>query len=356
MGRIALAGAVFLVAGEVLARALHMVDRLNGYTRLLYMRGPDPDLPYLLRPGVETTLFGVPTRVNRHGLRGPELPATPPPGVHRILLLGDSVVFGQGLREEETVGNVLARLLDARGGATHEVVNAGIPGFDTVAEARLLEVAGLSLAPGTVVVGTSLNDYDVAPTLSPLGILTRVEPGTRPGLADRSEFVVLLRWVTAWARGRLWYQAMAHAEATRAAAPPAPPANPALAARFEQLVRHLHLTFYRDPDPVYWERLRGAMARLHRLARERDLDLLVAIFPERYQVGVPDPDLTPQRRLLGLCEETGLRCLDLHPVFAAAGGELFADAQHPNARGHAVAAAAIAAALPGGGAGGAPPG
>src|SRR5439155_12459588 len=96
---------------------------------------------------------------------------------------------------------------------------------------------------------------------------------------------------------------------------------------------------------AYWNRLRAAYADFARSAAEHQVRLLVAIFPESYQVGRPDPDLTPQRRLLEVCGEAGLRCLDLQPIFAAAGGDLFADTQHPNARGHAVAAEAIAAAL-----------
>jgi hypothetical protein len=72
---------------------------------------------------------------------------------------------------------------------------------------------------------------------------------------------------------------------------------------------------------------------------------LVAVFPEDYQVAADDPDTTPQRALLGACAEARLECLDLLPAFRAAGGDLFADTQHPNARGLAVAADAIAAAL-----------
>jgi hypothetical protein len=78
---------------------------------------------------------------------------------------------------------------------------------------------------------------------------------------------------------------------------------------------------------------------------DASLSTVVAIFPEGWQVGRPDPDLTPQRRLLALCAESGLRCLDLQPRFAAAGGALFQDAQHPNARGLALAAEAIAEVL-----------
>src|SRR5215468_4839346 len=107
------AAAIVLVTGELLARTLDVVDRLNGYTRLLYRAGPTVDLPYVLRPGIETTFFGAPVRVNHLGLRGPEVESRPRPGVHRVLVLGDSVVFGAGVAEDEALPAVLGRRLDA---------------------------------------------------------------------------------------------------------------------------------------------------------------------------------------------------------------------------------------------------
>ena len=110
----------------------------------------------------------------------------PRPGVHRILVVGDSVVFGQGLAEEDTVAGVLARRLDAAGDATWEVINAGVPGYDAVAEARWLARVGTGLHPEVVVVCTSLNDYDVAPRYTPTGILVHDDPERQPpGLGER---------------------------------------------------------------------------------------------------------------------------------------------------------------------------
>ena len=330
---LAAAAGIFLAAGELLARALDVVDRLNGYNRFIYRAGPSVDLPYLLRPGVETRVFDTPVRVNRLGLRGPEAETRPRTGVHRVLVLGDSVVFGLGLAEDEAVPAVLGRRLDAANAGAYEVLNGGVPGYDAVAEARQLEAWGLALEPEIVVVGTSLNDYDVAPQYSPLGILMRKELDRRtPDLVDRSEFLTLLRWLAGGLRGRLGDKLVARLP---------PGDDPGLA----RLVEQIHLRFYHRPDPAEWERLRTAYREFGRLAGEHHLRLLVAIFPEGYQVGRPDPDLTPQRSLLELCAEVHLRCLDLQPTFAAAGGELFLDVQHPNARGHAVAAGAIATAL-----------
>jgi hypothetical protein len=211
-----------------------------------------------------------------------------------------------------------------------------------VAEARWLERFGLGLHPELVVVCTSLNDYDVAPRYTPTGILAHDDPARHaPGVLERSEFLTLLRWTAAWARGHLWWQLMAHVEDQTGPGGP----NAQVAAGLVEWVERTHLGFYHQPDPAYWARLRGAYLDFGRLTRDHRIRLLVAILPESYQVGVPAPDLTPQQRLLGLCREARLRCLDLQPVFAAAGGELFADAPHPNGRGHAVAAAAIAETL-----------
>lgn len=338
---LACATVIFFAAGELLARTFGLVDRLNGYARQLFVGGPSPELPFRLRPGIETTLFGVPVRVNAQGLRGPDVAPAPAPGVLRVLCLGDSVVFGQGVGEDEALSAVLARRLAAERGRPVEALNAGVQGYDTVAEAAYLAGPGLALRPGAVVVGMSLNDYDPAPVYDATGVLARRPPDERPpSLLARSEFLLLLRWLRAWSRGQLLTQMMA-----RAAAEPHPGADAGTAAALDRLVASDHLRFYANPDPVLWARLRRALERLRDTAARAALPLVVAIFPESYQMEAT-PDLEPQRRLGALCAELGLRCLDLEPAFRAAGGALFQDAQHPNARGLAIAAEAIAAAFP----------
>jgi len=48
-GMLLAALAIFMVAGELLARVFDVVDRLNGYNRLIFARASD-DVPYRLRP------------------------------------------------------------------------------------------------------------------------------------------------------------------------------------------------------------------------------------------------------------------------------------------------------------------
>ena len=333
---------IFLITGELLARTTGLLDRLNGYTHLIVAPGPELDLPYLLRPNLTTSLGGVTIRTNRYGLRGGEITAIPPPSTRRLLLLGDSVVFGQEIPEEQTVAGLLPRQLAARGLGTTEVLNAGVPGYDTVSEARLLALVGLALRPDTVVVGMSLNDHDVTPQYSPYGLLVRKELDQRaPSLVDRSEFVALLGWVVRWARGDLLMQLVA-AQEVRQGGPQQPRQR---IPPVEENIRTLRLAFYRNPVPAYWQRLRDALATIQTLCETRGIRALVAIFPEAFQVETTDPDRTPQVQLLAACREAHIECLDLQPAFFRVGGDLFNDVSHPNAAGHALAAEAIARTL-----------
>jgi hypothetical protein len=324
---LALGVALAFATGEMMTRALGLLDRLNGYSRLLFAAGPNAELPYGLRPGVETTFIGTRVRVNREGCRGPELDGSDRP---RLLALGDSVMFGQGVSEEATVSGRLATALPA-----WEVVNCGVPGFDTLAEARQLTRLAPLIRPAITVVGMSLNDYDPAPRYHPLGILSRADDRHVP-LLDRSEFVLLLRWLATWAGGGLWQQKVEHASKDAADAG-------GMRENLDRLVATEHAKFYAAPDQAAWARLEMGMRELRRAAADAHTELLIAIFPESWQVGAPSPDLRPQRALLAACAAADVRCLDLYPPFAAAGGTLFLDAQHPNARGHDVAAEAIAA-------------
>ena len=103
------------------------------------------------------TTFGGHERIvhittNSLGLRGPEL-APKPPGVRRVLALGDSFTFGHAVEAAEAWPAVLEQLLNARGGARWEVVNAGVGGYGTGQELLLYDELESRLQPDLVVVG-----------------------------------------------------------------------------------------------------------------------------------------------------------------------------------------------------------
>lgn len=115
--RLLAGAAVFLVLGEIVARATGLVDRVNVHAQWMYAPADHPDLPYRLRPGFGTHPgdTGNAMRVNQHGLRGPEIEPLPRPGWRRVLVVGDSVIYGHGLRENESFPVRLADELARRG-------------------------------------------------------------------------------------------------------------------------------------------------------------------------------------------------------------------------------------------------
>src|SRR5262245_46890731 len=102
--------------------------------------------------------------VNSLGLRGPEL-APKLPDERRILFLGDSLTYGQGVGDDETVPVALERALRRREPARPwTVVNAGHRGYDTTQELALLRELGPRIQPDVVRLGwywNDLNPHDV---------------------------------------------------------------------------------------------------------------------------------------------------------------------------------------------------
>lgn len=121
----------------------------------------DHQVVYELKPKIDTCYLGVPVSTNSQGLRAPRDYAKPkPPGVYRVLLCGDSQTFGQGVAWEDTWGAILERELNARNpGRKVEVINTGVPGYNTAQEAAYLKRHGLSFEPDCVIVFFIGNDF-----------------------------------------------------------------------------------------------------------------------------------------------------------------------------------------------------
>ena len=122
----------------------------------------DPDLIYSLRPGSTTVWrtdeFVERRSINRIGLRGPEL--KPRHSIQkRIIILGDSVVFGHGVGDDETWPAQLQALL-GQNGREIEVLNGGVPGYGTDQSYQLFALRLRNLAPDLVLFCLYLNDVD----------------------------------------------------------------------------------------------------------------------------------------------------------------------------------------------------
>lgn len=116
------------------------------------------DVVYELKPGLRGTFLGQPLQVNAFGLRDRDYPPAKPEGTYRIIGLGDSVMFGWGVAQEEPFLEVLERRLDAGGGRKLEVLNFAVPGYNTAMEVATFEHRALAFDPDLVILHFVQND------------------------------------------------------------------------------------------------------------------------------------------------------------------------------------------------------
>jgi SGNH hydrolase-like domain, acetyltransferase AlgX len=129
----------------------------------------DPELAYSFQPEYSGRMrlegeYDLPFHINGQGLRDEVDFPSEHPGVQRILLLGDSFVFGVGVPFEDTLGEQLERALNTgeEGSEPVEVVAAGVPGYGPDDYALLAERWVPRLHPDLVVVAffTGNDIYD----------------------------------------------------------------------------------------------------------------------------------------------------------------------------------------------------
>lgn len=90
--------------------------------------------------------------INSLGLREREIGYDKPANVHRIVVLGDSLVEGSEVMAEKTVTRQLEDLLDGRLDKPVQVINAGVRGFSTDQEYIFLKHEIFRYSPDLVVV------------------------------------------------------------------------------------------------------------------------------------------------------------------------------------------------------------
>lgn len=155
---------VFVVlAIEVSVQLLHLAPSI---TNPVWNFTSDPYLPYKPRPfsvisgRSHSNEYDAEYKHNSLGLRDTEHTIAKPDGTFRILGLGDSFTYGQGVNFEETYLYRLEKMLNERK-ENHpkvEIIKAGIPRFFPEPERILLEKYGLKYSLDLILIGFLPND------------------------------------------------------------------------------------------------------------------------------------------------------------------------------------------------------
>jgi hypothetical protein len=262
-----------------------------------------------------TSSEGLPVRINSLGLRDREYAAVPPRDVDRILVLGDSVVFGYGVRAEETFPKRLEQRLrrDRPGRFTdYEIISAGFPAYNAVMEFMYLRDEGLHLKPGMVMLCYILNDAEP-------GAGGRADSWTGRRAAGLREFCRL------HCRSLLFLKARFRRLGTRMG--------------YRQTV-----TDYYSGDRRGWDKALSAVEDMQSLCAAGGVAFMVILFP-RLEGLQGDAVFAPLYRTLSEeMGEKGIDVIDLFPAFSGRDEKALWVSErdrHPNARAHGIAARAV---------------
>ncbi len=327
----------------------NLPPRVGAAESLPIVQVRDPRVLYRLIPRATAVYGGTPIEINSMGLRDRELPPVPAADAFRVLVLGDSMVFGLGVEQDQTLPAHLSRLL-----SPHEAINAGVFGYNLRQEISLLRDVGIGYRPGLVVSCFVHNDIDnwglgdggAVPEIRssrfeqpPVDAWsTRLADMMLPGTFDEEHLNLLpgpearggfRSWVASWSRLYLFTYV-----------------------RLRTHAWNLTSGERRDPivdvpacrtEEVIWEPLRQEYRELRRLSSAAGAELAVVIQGGLLWEGGP---LERLHRLLG---EEGIPFLDLTPVWHdpehyAREYSLGWD-PHPSARAHALTAELVAAFL-----------
>lgn len=338
-------------------------------------------------------------RTNARGFRGPDLPAPdepPPPGVRRLLFLGDSFLEGWKVREEALLPASTQTALAGHGLAVQSF-NLSSSGYGTGQELLLLRRHGARVRPEVVVL-CLYSGNDVVDNSLDLAGRTTVSTGAwvRPYFVLGEDGALRQTYLHPWsarlrALSRVYtlvdhraYRWLYREQGQYLREEEGRPVDPWKRLR-QRLVMGADLELFREPRPGDdWDRAwRTTEALLAEMAREVEAlgaRFLVVVIPHVIQVetngqfrqtdgtmvqaGLPsmleslDLDL-PERRLAAVFQRLGIAAVflrdPLRAALRASGVSSYLNDGHLNSHGHALAGALVGARLAGMLAGEAPP-
>lgn len=256
--------------------------------------------------------------MNSVGWRDDEHRRSRPGNTYRILGIGDSYLFGQGVKARDCslhrLGDRLGKTFSTQ---TIETINSGQPGYNTEMEAQVLSDCGLDFHPNLVILHFVPNDVepDIYTKNAKVEFFTEYLTGSMPTdwMSQHSEVWALLnRSIGGRIRGRAY-------------------------------IRDSISSFL--SDPAKWTGCRAGLDTIVQTCRQRDIPLLIVAFPFFYQLDGDYPFQPIHDRLREYCDETKVAFLDLRAHFPGySGPELWVHPtdQHPNEIAHRLAADAIA--------------
>jgi len=270
---------------------------------------PSPVFGWELVPGASGFgRAGTYIHINGDGFRDSE--HSPPKNAHvfRIMVIGDSFTFGQGVNLEDTYSKYLERLINNKG-MTSEVINCGVIGYGMWQYLEVLKRKVIPYKPDMVILGIFIDD--ITTSFSPYKNLENW-PGTNPFTKDASDLMnrsylwnFFENWNTIFEtkyRYRHGYEYLKGIEERKKATGPAHPETTWYQIMYGKLPKQSYLDF---ADTLH---------EFVRACEAADIRVLIAMIPDAAQLH--DPERHAVNRFVELtCREIAVPFVDVTKRF-----------------------------------------
>jgi hypothetical protein len=270
---------------------------------------------------VQRDPYAVEVQYNSLRFRDVE-PAPRPPGVRRVVVVGDSFTEGEGVKEADAYPRVLEKLLND-GGGSWEVRNCGRRGSD-FPQMYAVFADALKYSPDVVVYAMVMNDADRTPEFQARqsyindwildrGMLAQGKPAPELYRLDSRLEALVTDRIETWRTGRAtarWYRDM-----------------------------------YGEPNRLGWQRTQGYIGEMNRRTLAQGGRFLVASWPLMVHLEGDDPFADVSRTIARFCLTAGIPRHDLRAAFRGRRTDslwVHPVDMHPNEVAHRLAAESLA--------------
>ncbi len=266
-------------------------------------------------------------RVNAIGIRGGAISVSKPPGVYRILMLGDSFTMGKGVGDNDTFSAQLSETLNGAGSPASrrvEVLNAGVDSYAPILS--LLQLKSLPAELDADLVVLNLDMSDLVQEAAYRQRATRGEDGQITAIDGLEELMLIQRvrrrvarhfYVTGLA---LYYSDSRWAQGLESVIALANP----------EVLRHT-LVQDREDRRQEWQDIFDSIEAIKRHCADNGQEFLLTIYPWGHQVNevewtpgrlrfIPENSMTSDKSretIHVLADQNEIEVLDLFHAFRA---------------------------------------
>ncbi len=292
----------------------------------------DHDLWWKIIPNQNAFTHSAQVRINSLGLRNEEFPSEKPEDEYRILCLGDSITFGNGIENTKTYPKVLNKMLETNlSKKKFRVINAGVQGYNTWQEVEYLKKYGILLNPDILIIGFCWND---------------IAPKPRHMLQYKTNGEILNKKISKQLNRSSYFRIFYTLKRSR------------FLLFLRKEIKRIKLQI--NPSKAYlnkisllkgeyspyleqgWKEVEKSLREINELKQKSNFEVFILIFPIGDQLIRSYPNASYQSRILELSRKLQFEAIDLLPRFQESYqgfSSLFIEWDgHPNENGHLIAA------------------